>query len=154
MSRPEFEEFKADDLESLNLALRTSPHVAQAARVLKKISETVGYPIADKESLQKALGDEPVPFGEVTIPAETAVDLLPNYYFPIESAEDLTSKMADFRRRIDFPSGENLAIQWAAPANELPKGEKPPNLSDSEIFERSGWKPGQGPQIGGLGRRE
>jgi hypothetical protein len=144
------ERFTANDLDALNLALKTSPDVAQAARVLKAVTDANPFPIADHAALQKVVGNQEMWFGPAAVPAQTAISLLPNYYFPIESAEDLAAKMADFRRLIEFPEGQNLTIAWAKAATALPPGEKAPAIVDEELFRQVGWRPGRGPSVGGL----
>lgn len=148
------EEFGAGDLAHLNLAMRAFPQVAEAAKVLKLVSEKTGFPVENREALLKAIGGHEVPFGGQHVPAETAVDLLPNYYFPIESAEDFLSKMADFRKRIEHPYGEGLTVRLRAAEAPAPEGLEAPRVTDEQLFRLSGFEPSKGPGSGGLSSRK
>lgn len=147
-------EFTADDLEFLNAALRVNPHLAQATRLLKQISSASGFPLNSRDELAKALAEHrELPFGEGSISVEEALELMPNYYFPIESDEDFMSKIADIRHRIEHPDGLGLAMRWAKEVKEPAAGESPPEISHEAVLERAGFRDGMGPAAGSLGER-
>lgn len=146
-------DFGPEDLQHINVVLRAFPHAAQSVRMLRRIESTTGFPIKDREALLQAVGDEDVDFGTAKVPAHAAVELLPNYYFPIESPDDFLTKVADLRRQIEHPFGENVSVHLRAAEAKAPDHD-PPGLSEKEIHKISGFQPGKGPGSGAISQRK
>jgi hypothetical protein len=153
LAMTDFDEFRRGDVKHLNATLRAFPEAAYAARALKLVSDRVGFPIESREQLRKGLaGERDVEFRGERLEVDETLELLPDYYFPIESPEDFLAKIADLRERAAQPDGRNVAIKWAEPGAE-PRGKRPPELSHEEVLRLSGWTEHRGPGAGGLTQR-
>lgn len=101
-------------------------------RQVEKISKKLTYPIADKAALLKAVGGDKaaVEWRGQKHRAGQAVEVVPDYFFPIESDDDFATKAANLEL---LRPGSDLAPDMAdeepaSPARKRPEAAvgKPP----------------------------
>lgn len=133
---------RPDDSELLGRVLRAYPGAEEVFRTVKQISEKANWPLNTFDDLEQALGgeDATVTFRGRTFSTAEVRRLIPSYYFPITSADDLIAKIADLQAGAGTPSappadqnqGPNLDIKWATP-RERPQGVEAPTISIEEV---------------------
>ena len=138
-----YEPFQPEDLRLINLVLLHYPDVSDVIRALKHAVTRVTYPVRTFDELADALGGITIAGGAFSI--ADAEQLLPSYYFPIASEEDLVAKVADLSSQaagLSALSTEN-DVTWVAPIEDAPENSHPPAVSPSDvpsIAGCSGWK--------------
>jgi hypothetical protein len=96
-------QYDSKDLDVINRVLRFHPDVDELIAVVTRVSEADKYPINSRHELMDVLPREKEPSGAEEDKAPTAagvresISLLPAYYFPIASADDLIAKLVEFR---------------------------------------------------------
>ena len=104
-------EYDSKDLVVINQVLRFYPDVDEVIVITKRVSEADKYPINSRHELMDILTREKDPSGteEDEPPAAAglreSLSLLPAYYFPIASADDLIAKLVEFRGASAAPRG-------------------------------------------------
>jgi hypothetical protein len=144
----EFEEFTPDDLRYLNLALRAFPGVAHGLRARR-----LRFPVEGAQALREAVDASGARHGGSEIPVEHLPELMPEFYFPIESEEDFVAKVADACGRQREPDGPNLPTVVLMEAKAARRGD-PPTITDDEIFRLAGIRTSDPatPSVGGLAK--
>jgi hypothetical protein len=125
--------FQPEDLRLINLILPHYPEVAEVIRAVKHAVTRVTYPIQSFEELAEALGGVTIAGGSFSL-AE-AQRLLPPYYFPIGSEEDLIAKVADLRAQAGGlsalpPEGD---VTWLEPTEAAPENSRPPQIGLADL---------------------
>jgi hypothetical protein len=122
------EPFQPEDLRLINLILPHYPDVVDVIRAVKQAAARVRYPVQNYEELVTALGD--VALAGSPLGRAEAQRLLPAYYFPISSEEDLIAKVADLRAQAGalaaLPSMGD--VEWVPPAETPPENSRPPHV--------------------------
>ena len=122
------EPFGPEDLRLLNLILPHYPDVMDVVRSVRHAVGRVTYPVQSFEQLADALGGVTIAGGSFSI--ADAQRLLPPYYFPIHSEEDLISKVADLRAQVGsleaLPREEDAALM--VPSEQPPENSRPPQI--------------------------
>ena len=115
------EEFQPEDLRLINLILPHYPEVVDVIRAVKQAVGRATYPIQNFEELSTALGGLTIAGGSFTLSEAQA--LLPPYYFPIGSEEDLIAKVADLRAQAGGMSAlpTDADVTWLEPAESSPR---------------------------------
>ena len=153
MSPPEFEDFTGDELDYLNMSLRAFPSVAYGLRAVVTVTSRLSFPVEGPDPLREVIAGAGVRFGDSEIPVEHLPELMPDYYYPIESPDDFVTKVADACARIREPNGANMPNAVLREATAELRGH-PPDISDEEIFRMAGIRgPESAPSAGGLARR-
>jgi hypothetical protein len=153
MERDTIEDFTPDDLPYVNLAMRAFPHVAHGFRALVTVTSKLSFPVSGPDEIARAAGGHTLRYGDSDIPLDELPDLMPAYYFPIESAEDFLAKVADVCERVREPQGRNLAATLME-AKAPDPGHSPPNIDVAEIIRVAGLdERAATPSAGGLHRR-
>jgi len=150
----EFEEFTPDDLRYLNMALRAFPGVAHGLRAVVDVASRLRFPVENARALRETIDRSGIRHGDSDIPVEHLPELMPEYYFPIESEEDFVAKVADACARQREPHGPNMPAVALMEAKAERRGD-PPDLTDQQIFEIAGIRPDDrpSPSVGGLAKR-
>jgi hypothetical protein len=92
----------------------------------KRVSDQLNYPIVDTEQLAEALGghEAKVAWGGRRHKVSQAVKVVPDYYFPIESEEDLLVKAVNLEL---FRPGTRIApLKMARERKEKSADKRPP----------------------------
>jgi hypothetical protein len=153
------------DLRLIKRVLQLYPEVEELILTVKKVASSTKYPIQSFSELAEALGGEEsvVNFRNQPMSLKEVRALIPVYYFPIGSEEDLIAKIADLqarglRRGYGEPGQEVQDISTAgalrAAVAKKPEGLTPPNISMEHILERAGFHQQPGPGIGGFAAGE
>ena len=125
--------FQAGDLRLINLILPHYPEVVDVIHAVKQVVDRVTYPIQSFDELAEALGDVSIAGGAFS-PAE-AQRLLPPYYFPIVSEDDLITKIGDMRAQAGtmaaFPADDD--VTWIAPSEKPPEDSKSPDIDLADV---------------------
>lgn len=148
------EDFTPDDLPYLNMAMRAFPHVAHGFRAVIVATSKLSFPVSGPDDLRAATGDGyQLRYGDSEIPVDDLPQLMPAYYFPIESAEDFLAKVADVCDRVREPEGRNIASTLMEATAASPDS-LPPDIAIDEIIKMSGLEQGTAvPSAGGLRQR-
>lgn len=133
----EFEEFTPEELKYLNLTLRRFPNVAHGLRAVVSVTARLSFPVEGPEALREVIAATGIRYGESEIPVESLPDLMPEYYFPIESEEDFVTKVADVAARQREPQGPNMPGVVLSEATASQRSD-PPDISDDQFFEMIG----------------
>ncbi len=153
MTPDEFQDFTADDLKHLNLALRAFPNVAHGLRAVVDVAGRLSFPVEGPDTLREGVASTGVRYGDSDIPIDSLADLMPEYYFPIESEDDFVSKVSDAAQRQREGDGPNLPRAVLMEATAARRGD-PPDISDERFFEMTGIsRDDSGPAVSGLRRR-
>lgn len=154
MSPDAFEEFTQDDLPMLNATMRAFPHVANGFRAVIGVSNALSFPVEGPDQLRNSIaGARYVRYGDSEIPVDDLPELMPPYYFPIESHEDFLSKVADVCARVREPQGVNMPTARLAEAAAVSRGRALPETTKEEILSLAGLREGKtAPGVGGVRR--
>ena len=127
------EPFQAEDLRVINLVLPHYPDVTDVIRAVKHAIARVTYPVQTFEELAAAIGTLTIAGGSFSL--SEAQRLLPPYYFPITSEEDLVAKVADLRAQAasltTLPGEED--VTWIAPTESAPPNSRPPAVTPDQV---------------------
>ncbi|MEO3926238.1 hypothetical protein ABGB07_20550 [Micromonosporaceae bacterium B7E4] len=156
MTPNDFEDFTPDDLRYLNLALRAFPGVAQGLRAVVDVASRLRFPVEEASALQAAIDSSGVRLGSQDIPVEHLPQLMPEFYFPIESEADFVAKVADACARQREPYGPNMPAVTLMEAKAERRGD-PPQIDRKQILQLAGFRPDEAqpasPSVGGLTKR-
>ncbi|GIG92097.1 hypothetical protein [Plantactinospora endophytica] len=161
MPNDDFEDFTPDDLRYLNLALRAFPGVADGLRAVVDVAARLRFPVEGADALRAAIDSGGVRLGSQEIPVAQLPQLMPEFYFPIESEEDFVAKVADACARQREPYGPNMPAVTLMEATAERRGD-PPRISEAEILRLAGFRPDEdgpaspgagSPGVGGLTKR-
>jgi hypothetical protein len=154
MTTYEFDEFRPEELRHLNLALRAFPNVAYGLRAVVSVIGRLSFPVEAAAELREAIGASGVRYGDSAIPVEQLPQLMPDYYFPIESEEDFIAKVADACGRLREPAGQNMPAVVLREATAQRRG-APPDISDDRVLALADIRSGDEarPGSGGLAKR-
>jgi len=132
------EPFEPEDLRLINLVLLHYPDVSDVIRAVKHAVARVTYPVRTVDELADALGGFTIAGGAFSL--ADAERLLPPYYFPIASEEDLVTKVADLRAQAAglsaIPPEDD--ITWIAPVEAAPENSLPPAISPADVPSSAG----------------
>jgi hypothetical protein len=132
------ESFLPDDLRLINLVLPHYPDVLDVLRAVKNAVARVTYPVRTVDELANALGGLTIAGGAFSL--ADAERLLPPYYFPITSEEDLVAKVADLRAQaaslVALPPEDD--VTWIAPVEAAPEHSQPPAISPEQVSSVAG----------------
>lgn len=125
-----FEPLKADDLPLVNRFMQVHPDLQDTLAVVKQVNAKGKYPIENFDALAQAMGGDKasITFRGRTLTMADARNVIPAYYFPIQSESDLLAKMADLSK----------GLPPASPATTL---KTPPLESSIKLMEASAVKP-------------
>jgi hypothetical protein len=120
--------FRPEDLRLINLILPHYPEVADVIRTVKHAVARVKYPIQNFDELAEALGGFTIAGGSFS--QAEAQRLLPPYYFPIASEEDLIVKIADLRAQAGSLAAIPVEqdVKWIVPSERPPENSQPPQI--------------------------
>jgi hypothetical protein len=92
--------FGSDDLGTINQVLRHHPRAADLIRLVRRIATSATYPITSFTALSDALGGDEatISFGGRDWPLAELRRMIPAYYFPIASEDDLVAKLVELGR--------------------------------------------------------
>lgn len=133
----DFEEFTPEELKYLNLTLRCFPNVAYGLRAVVSVTTRLSFPVEGPDALREVIDAAGIRYGDSEIPVKDLPDLMPEYYFPIESEEDFVTKVADAAARQREPAGPNMPQAVLMEATAEKRGE-PPDISDERFFKMIG----------------
>lgn len=127
------DEFQPEDLRLINLILPHYPDVVDVIRAVKHAVARVTYPVESFEELSEALGGLTIAGGSFTL--SEAQSLLPPYYFPIGSEEDLIAKVADLRAQAGGMSAlpTDADVTWLEPIEKAPDHSRPPGIALEDV---------------------
>lgn len=130
------DKIKPEDIKLLRLILRHYPEVDEVFRVLRLVLSGANFPIKSAVDVEQALGgeDEQFTFHGRLFPVRLVREMVPAYYFPIASEDDLVAKVADLRAR--QPIQPELYVEGAAVTPLTVGGsgpDIPPFVSSEEI---------------------
>jgi hypothetical protein len=106
-------QYNSKDLDVINKVLRFYPDVDELVAIIKRVSKAKKFPLNSRPELMNILATEKEPAGKEKEEGPTAagvrrsISLLPAYYFPIASADDLIAKLVEFRAGV-APVGGGL----------------------------------------------
>jgi len=127
--------FELEDFEVVNRVLPHFPEVQQAIHVVRRVSDQTEYPIDSFRELAAALGgpDTHIRYRDKRLTLRQVARLIPAYYFPITSQEDLAEKIADIQKHVS----ELSQVQWQEASSHPMNREwtKPPIPTDEELRE-------------------
>jgi hypothetical protein len=128
------EPFQPEDLRLLNLILPLYPDVVDVIRAAKHAVARVKYPVQSFDELAAALGDG-VTLAGGSLGLAEARRLLPAYYFPISSEEDLIAKVADLRAQAGAVAALPVAgdVTWAPAIDKPPENSRPPQIAPADL---------------------
>lgn len=133
---------RADDLTLVSKILQMHPEVDEVIRAVRQVSARAKYPIQSFDELSHAMGGDEaaVTFRGQQMAVRDIRRLIPAYYFPIGSEQDLIAKVSDLQSRTgqreppaDVHRAPNIKIEWAQ-AREKPEGANRPNISIEEVL--------------------
>ena len=138
-----YQPYGPQDLDLINQVLQQHPEVDEVIRALKTISSKGKYPIQSFDDLAASLGGpkDSVTFRGQSLTVEQLRSLIPSYYFPINSQQDLIAKIGDVRGsgKTDQPTHPEPPDHWEEPNKAVPPGLGPPEkpkVSDEEHQKR------------------
>jgi hypothetical protein len=152
---------QADDLTLVSKILQLHPEVEEVIRAVRQVSAGAKYPIQSFDELAQALGGDQgtVTFRGQQMRVGDIRRLIPAYYFPIGSEQDLIAKVSDLQSRAgggqqqpgDVNKAPNLKIEWAQARGDKPEGTMKPNISIEEIQAHAKARGlGNAPGLGGM----
>jgi hypothetical protein len=132
------EPFQPEDLRLINLVLLHYPDVSDVIRAVKHAVARVTYPVRTVDELADALGGLTIAGGAFSL--ADAERLLPPYYFPIASEEDLVAKVADLREQAAGLSAISTEddVTWIVPIEAAPENSHPPAVSPQDVPSSAG----------------
>jgi hypothetical protein len=132
------EPFQPEDLRLINLVLLHYPDVSDVIRAVKHAVARVTYPVRTVDELADALGGLTIAGGAFSL--ADAERLLPPYYFPILSEEDLVVKVADLRAQAAGLSAMPVQddVTWIKPVEAAPGDSLPPAVSPEDVPSSAG----------------
>lgn len=115
-----FEPLKADDLALVNRFMQVHPDLQDTLSVVKQVNASGKYPIANFDALAQAMGGDKasITFRGRTLTMADARNVIPGYYFPIQSESDLLSKMADLSKGLP-PASTATTLKTAPLENSI-----------------------------------
>jgi hypothetical protein len=127
------EPFQPEDLRLINLILPHYPDVVDVIRAVRQAVARVTYPIRDFDELATALGGVTIAGGAFSV--ADAQRLLPPYYFPIGSEEDLIAKVADLRAQAGGLAALPAVgdVTWITPTEGPPENSRPPEVALADV---------------------
>ena len=131
-----FEPLKNEDLPLVNRLIQVHPDLQDTIAVVKQVNAKSKYPIENFDALAKAMGGEQasITFRGRTLTMADARNVIPSYYFPIQSEADLMAKMADLSKGLP-PASAALKTPPIESSIKLMEASaiKPANLSAPQM---------------------
>ncbi len=156
-----FEPLKTEDLSLVNRLIQVHPDLQDTIAVVKQVNAKGKYPIESFDELAKTMGGDhaSITFRGRTLTMADARNVIPAYYFPIQSEADLLAKMADLSKGmppatapLKTPPLEHSLKLMEATAVKHANLSPPPDMNIEEIFKVASFAK-QTPGVGGFAKK-